>query len=94
MDWGSLHGIRSAVLGVGSWSHSNFHLEYLTGSTDEHHYTFQALPGTAFQRQEYLESMNLVTETMILFLVDSSAKNYVFVHEVTQASLLTFKPSP
>lgn len=61
---------------------------------DEHHYTFQALPGPAFQRQEYLESMNLVTETMILFLVDSSAKNYVFAHVVTQASLLTFKPSP
>lgn len=55
---------------------------------DQHHYIFHALPPTtALQRQEYLESMNLVTETMILFLVDSSAKNYVFVHVVTQAAV-------
>lgn len=62
---------------------------------DQHHYIFHALPpNTAFQRLEYLESMNLVTETVILFLVDSSAKNYVFVHVVHSGSLLTFKPSP
>lgn len=60
------------------------------GSMDEHHYTFKTqLPNTALHWQEYLESMNLITKSKIPFL-GTFAKNYMFVHVDTQASLFYF----